>query len=288
MNVFLRLFANRRLFVLLLAVILLTVSVGMTRGEREKVTWVEAGVKNTVAWLSSWIPSPSRLLAEGSPEGKGEEGEEILQLKAELSRLKQENRQLKEAADYIDKNKESYITAQTVARSPDRWNDRLVIDKGKKDGIQRNMPVVTHEGLIGRVSAVTDQMADIQLLTDSGSTPGIAAHVLAGEEIFGLIEGYDEKSKRLLMKKIPSGVQLKKGQLVVTSGMSEIFPGNLLIGTVDKVTTGDFGVDQMVYVKPATRFERLQYVMVVRDPAKIQLKKHRQKLDSKDERNGGN
>lgn len=173
MNVFLRLFANRRLFVLLLAVILLTVSVGMTRGEREKVTWVEAGVKNTVAWLSSWIPSPSRLLAEGSPEGKGEEGEEILQLKAELSRLKQENRQLKEAADYIDKNKESYITAQTVARSPDRWNDRLVIDKGKKDGIQRNMPVVTHEGLIGRVSAVTDQMADIQLLTDSGSTRGL-------------------------------------------------------------------------------------------------------------------
>lgn len=118
---------------------------------------------------------------------------------------------MKEAANYIDKNKESYITAQTVARSPDRWNDRLVIDKGKKDGIQKNMPVVTHEGLIGRVSAVTDQMADIQLLTDSGSTPGIAAHVLAGEEIFGLIEGYDEKSKRLLMKKIASGVRLKKG-----------------------------------------------------------------------------
>ena len=133
--------------------------------------------------------------------------------------------------------------------------------------------------MIGRVSAVTDQMADIQLLTDSGSTPGIAAHVLAGEEIFGLIEGYDEKSKHLLMKKIASGVRLKKGQLVVTSGMSEIFPGNLLIGTVDQVTTGDFGVDQMVHVKPAARFERLQYVMVVRDPAKIQLNKHRQKLD---------
>lgn len=70
MIVFLRLFANRRLFVLLLAVILLTVSVGMTRGEREKVTWVEAGVKNTVAWLSSWIPAPSRLLAEEAPEGE--------------------------------------------------------------------------------------------------------------------------------------------------------------------------------------------------------------------------
>ncbi len=195
MNVFLRLFANRRLFVLLLAVILLTVSVGMTRGEREKVTWVEAGVKNTVAWLSSWIPSPSRLLAEGSPEGKGEEGEEILQLKAELSRLKQENRQLKEAADYTDKNKESYITAQTVARSPDRWNDRLVIDKGKKDGIQRNMPVVTHEGLIGRVSAVDRSDGGYPTSYRLRQHPGIAAHVLAGEEIFGLIEGYDAKKQ---------------------------------------------------------------------------------------------
>lgn len=283
MNLFLRLFANRRLFVLLLAVILLTVSVGITRGEREKVTWVEAGVKNTVAWLSSWIPAPSRLLAEGEDE----KGEGVLQLKAEVSQLKQENRQLKEAADYINKNKESYITAQTVARSPDRWNDRLVIDRGKKDGIQKNMPVVTHEGLIGRVSAVTDQMADIQLLTDSGSSPGIAAHVQTGKEIFGLIEGYDEKSKRLLMKKIPSGVKLNKGQLVVTSGMSEIFPGNLLIGTVDQVTTGDFGVDQMVYVKPAARFEGLQYVMVVRDPAKIQLNKHRHQLENPDGGKGG-
>ena len=137
MIVFLRLFANRRLFVLLLAVILLTVSVGMTRGEREKVTWVEAGVKNSVAWLSSWIPAPSRLLAEEAPEGGDAEGGGVLQLKAELSRLKQENRQLKEAANYIDKNKESYITAQTVARSPDRWKDRLVIDKGKRTASKR-------------------------------------------------------------------------------------------------------------------------------------------------------
>ncbi|PTX59393.1 rod shape-determining protein MreC [Melghirimyces profundicolus] len=288
-----RLFANRRLFVILLSVILLTVSVGMTRGEREEVTWVEAGVKNTHAWLSGWIQGPTRLVAgwfdgdTAAVNGSDAGPENVLRLKAEVKRLKQENRRLKEAAGYIERDKKNVITARTVSRSPDRWNDRVVIDRGKVDGIRTDMPVVTDEGLIGRISAATDHMADVQLLTDSGSAPGIAAHVRTGdEEIFGLLEGYDAKKKRLLLKKIPSGAKLKKGQLVVTSGLSDIFPGDLLIGTVDEVKRGDFGVDRMVYVKPAARFERLHYVMVVRDPAKIKLKEHRKKLNSEGEGNG--
>lgn len=202
--------------------------------------------------------------------------------------MERENRRLKEVAQYMNENKQNYITAKTVSRSPDRWNDRVVIDKGKKDQIQKDMPVITSEGLIGRVSAVTNYMADVQLLTDSGSGPGIAAQIQSGDqEIFGLIEGYDASRKRLLMKKIPSGIQPKKGQLVVTSDLSDRFPGDLLIGSVDEVVRGDFGVDRMVYVKPAAQFERLHYVMVVRDPTKIKLQKHRQKLNGKEKGNGG-
>src|SRR5699024_2390784 len=95
------------------------------------------------------------------------------------------------------------------------------------------------------------------------------------------IEGYDAKKKRLLLKKVPDGAELKKGQLVVTSGLSDLFPGDLLIGTVDEVTRGEFGVDRMVYVKPAARFEQLHYVMVVRDPAKIHVEEHRKELNKR-------
>ncbi|SMO37561.1 rod shape-determining protein MreC [Melghirimyces algeriensis] len=284
-----RLFANRRLFVLLVSVILLTVTVGMTRSGRDELTWMEAGIKNTGAWLNGWFSGFSyTALAWFDDEPTAEEKENVSQLKADIARLERENRRLKEVAQYMNENKQNYITAKTVSRSPDRWNDRVVIDKGKKDQIQKDMPVITSEGLIGRVSAVTNYMADVQLLTDSGSGPGIAAQIQSGDqEIFGLIEGYDASRKRLLMKKIPSGIQPKKGQLVVTSDLSDRFPGDLLIGSVDEVVRGDFGVDRMVYVKPAAQFERLHYVMVVRDPTKIKLQKHRQKLNGKEKGNGG-
>ncbi|MDR6226423.1 rod shape-determining protein MreC [Desmospora profundinema] len=276
---FFRLFANRRLFIFLLSVILLTVTAGMTRGEREHLSWPEAAVKTTVAWVQGLLAKPTHAMTgwwdHASDARKN--GQNDLQLQSELERLRQENKQLKEAVGYIDKTEADLITAQVVSRSPDRWNNRMVIDRGTADGVEKDMPVITHEGLIGRVQAATKHMADVVLLTDSGSGPGIAAHIQAGdEEVFGLIEGYDTKTKRLLMKKISSKQKLKEGQLVVTSNMSDIYSGGLLVGTVDEVSQGDFGVDQMVSIKTAARFERLDYVMVVRDPQNIQLQEHQE------------
>lgn len=293
---FSRFFGNRRIFVVLFSVILMIMMMGMTRGERDRLTWPELVVKNSISYVNGivsqsqysmldWIGTSSS--SKGMDEELGRESQSYLQLKSEVARLKRENEQLKKDVGYTERNQTKYITARTVSRSPDRWNNRIVIDKGNQDGIKKDMPVVTQKGLIGRVTASTDHMADVQLLTDSHNGPGVAAQVLTHKnEAFGLIEGYDAKKKRLLMKKISSDAKLKKGQPVVTSDLSDIYAGQLLIGTVDQVATGDFGVDQMVYIKPAAGFERLDYVMVVEDPTKLQLKNHRKELDTKEE-NGG-
>ncbi|SDW26114.1 rod shape-determining protein MreC [Marininema mesophilum] len=296
---FFRLFANRRLFVLLIAVILLIVTVGMTRGERDSLTWPEAGVKNGFAWINGLFSAPTYAITNWFSEwGKvGELSDEnrqlkkkansYLQIKSKMATLKRENEQLKGQVNYVNGTRAKTITAKAVARTPDRWNDRIVIDRGTTDGVAKDMPVITHEGLIGRVKVATGHMADVQLLTDTGSGPGIAAHVKSGnEESFGLIEGYDPDKKRLLLKKVSPKAKLKKGQTVVTSGLSDIYSEDLLIGTVDKVTSGEFGVDQMAYVKPAAGIEHLNYVMVVKNPTKLQLKDHRQKVDSKEENEG--
>ncbi|SFS95943.1 rod shape-determining protein MreC [Marininema halotolerans] len=292
---FFRLFANRRLFVLLLSVILLTVTVGMTRGERDSFTWPQAIVKNSIAFVDSLFATPVYTLTNWISElgNVGKYSEEnrqlkkeangVQQLKSQVATLQEENKQLKDQVNYVDRNRAKTITAKAVARTPDRWNDRIVIDRGTKDGVAKDMPVVTDKGLIGRVKAATGHMADVQLLTDTGSGPGIAAHVKSGkEESFGLIEGYDPDKKRLLLKKISPKAKLKKGQTVVTSGLSDIYSGDLLIGTVERVTPGEFGVDQMAYVKPAASIEHLSYVMVVRDPTKLQLKVHRKQVDKEE------
>jgi rod shape-determining protein MreC len=287
---FFRLFANRRLFIFLLSVILLTVTAGMTRGERDQLTWPETAVKTTAAWAQGLFSKSTYAMVgwfDGASEAQ-ETGMSMEQLQSELEQLRQENKQLKEAVGYVEKTEAELITARVVSRSPDRWNNKVVIDRGTADGVEKDMPVITHEGLIGRVEAATKHMADVELLTDSGSGPGIAAHILTGEEeVFGVIEGYDAKTKRLLMKKISTKQKLEKGQQVITSDLSDIYSGGLLIGTVDQVAPGDFGVDQMVTIQTAARLERLHYVMVVRDPRNIQLQEHRKAVERAGQKDGG-
>lgn len=288
---FFRLFANRRLFFFLLSVILLIVAVGITRGEREQITWPEAMVKTSVAWLQGLISKPTFAMSDWwnhASEATDQHKKNDLQLQAEVERLQRENKELKDVVDYIENTEVDLVTARVVSRSPDRWNNQVVINQGTADGVKKDMPVITHEGLIGRVQVATKHMADVELLTDSGSGPGIAAHIHTEDDtVFGLIEGYDAKKQRLLMKKISSQKKLKKGQPVVTSEMSDIYSGGLLVGTVDQISSGDFGVDQMVSIKPAARFEQLDYVMVVRDPQKIQLRQHQKTIDRPQTENGG-
>ncbi|SEN34369.1 rod shape-determining protein MreC [Lihuaxuella thermophila] len=287
---FIRFFIHRPLLILLLSVILLFLSVGMTRGDRGELDGPESWIKDGVFRLQGFLYQETQaLISLISPENSAKpaaEPQEFLNLKSRVFQLEQENEELKKLLGYKEKDRVTYIPARVVYRSPDRWNNRVVINRGSSDGVYAKMPIITSQGLIGRVQSVTEDMADIQLLTDSGSGPGIAA-VIQGEngETLGILEGYDPEKKRLIMKKIPASAKPKKGQIVVTSRLSDIYTGGILIGTVDQVKTGEFGVDQIVYVKPSASFERLDFVLVVRDPAKLQLIRHQ--AGGKDVKGGG-
>lgn len=253
---------------------------GMTRGERDNLTLPERWIKNVTDTVGSGLYRPTSVLAgwfqASSSQGHPSASTQVLQLKAQLAQLEEENRQLKELIGYRKQNDQvSYIAAHVVARNPDRWNNRVVIDRGSEDGVLVHMPVITDQGLIGRVTDVTEHLADVQLLTDSDESPGIAAHLQTAQgTYFGIVDGFDEGRKRLIMKYIPAAAKPKKGDIVVTSDQSDIYTGGLLIGTVDGVAPGEYGVDKTVYVKPSASFEQLNYVLVVRDPEKLQLREH--------------
>jgi rod shape-determining protein MreC len=215
--------------------------------------------------------------------------EDYLRLQNEVAELKKKQSELEKLVDYTEEWKEDYVVAQVVARSPDRFNDVIVIDRGREDGIRPNMPVITPEGLIGRIESVTDSMANVQLLTSSRSEGMLNAPAIAAEvrerDAFGIIEGYDHEKEALILSMIDSDVELKEGDTVVTYHQSEIYPPNLLIGTVEEVGAGIYGLDKMAFVKPTASFHRLQYVMVVQDSEKIEVQEHLDETD-RDE-NGG-
>ena len=84
------------------------------------------------------------------------------------------------------------------------------------------------------------------------------------QEVFGFIEGYDEKRKELVMKRIDSSFEVKKGQKVISSGLGGIFPKGILIGEVTEVTTDDYGLTKLAYVKPAADFFILDHVIIAK------------------------
>ncbi|MFC7440836.1 rod shape-determining protein MreC [Laceyella putida] len=273
-----------RILIFVCLVLLLFISVGMTRGERGVLVGPESWVKNTVAVIEGIFYSPVRsaLALSPSSEAASPKSEEIARLEAKLKELQRENEELKKQWGYAKEKPIDYIAARVAFRNPDRWHNRVVINRGKEDGVEPKMPIVTSQGLIGRVQSVTGHMADVQLLTDMGDGPSIAAMIQGEkEEVLGIIEGYDALKKRLILKKVAVTAKIKAGEPVVTSRLSDIYPGGILIGTVAEIKLGESGAEQLVYVKPSATFEQLDYVMVVRDPEKLQLNQHNNEVQSK-------
>lgn len=84
------------------------------------------------------------------------------------------------------------------------------------------------------------------------------------ENIFGLIEGYDEKRRALLLKRIPFDAKIEKKQKVLTSGLGGVFPKDLPIGEVMEVVPDQYGLTKMVYVKPLANFYDIDDVIIVK------------------------
>ncbi|CAH0306603.1 Cell shape-determining protein MreC [Peribacillus simplex] len=139
----------------------------------------------------------------------------------------------------------------------------LTINKGKRNGVEKNMAVITSNGLVGKVKSATDFTASVQLLSSIDKANRVSAIVQGDDKAYGLIEGFDDKKNLLLMKRIPYDKKIKKNSLVITSGYGGIFPKGLLIGKVVDVKVDQYGLNQTAYIEPSTDFYDINNVMVV-------------------------
>ena len=141
----------------------------------------------------------------------------------------------------------------------------MILNKGSVHGVQKNMAVTTARGLIGKVTLVTAYTSQVELLYTNNSNYRVSA--FAQEEtgdVYGLIEGFDNEQGELIFKRIDSSAVVKEGAKVVTSGLGGIFPKGILIGEITEITTDDFGLTKMAYVKPAANFSLLENVTILK------------------------
>ncbi len=269
-------FLNKKLILLLISIIILVALIGFSLRDKENVSWPEQFVRDTTGFIQQIFHTPTQFVAGifediGDLRDTYEENEklkarldEYLSLKAEVERLDKENEELREIAGVSDDlTAYSTIQATVIGRNPDRWQEVIIINKGKLDGIEKNMAVITAQGLIGKVKSSTQFASQVQLLSTSDPKNRISATIQGNNNVFGLIEGYDPDTKMLLMKKIDFDVKVKKGATVVSSGLGQVFPEGLPIGTVDKIEVDEYGLTQTAYVKPAADFYDISNVIVV-------------------------
>ncbi|WP_274307583.1 rod shape-determining protein MreC [Solibacillus daqui] len=270
---------NKKLIILLVSVIFLVALIGFSLRDRHNATLPEKLIKDTVGFAQSLVAKPTNYITGifsniDSLMNTYDENqrlkmrlEDFAVLQAEVSTLKAENASLRELAKVEESLRDfDPIQATVIARNPDQWEEKIILNKGTAHGVEKNMAVMTSRGLIGKIVIATPYTSEVELLYTNNENYRVSAIVFGenNEEIHGLIEGYDAERNELLLKRIDSKIKLKVGGKVISSGLGGIFPKGMLIGEITEVTTDDFGLTKMAYVKPAADFSMLENVIIAK------------------------
>ena len=189
---------------------------------------------------------------------------ELQELKLHMNRYREAdlaNQRLRALLNFKKSIATPLLPAQLVAFDPSGWFQTILIDKGRNDGVVRDMAVVSAEGLVGRVIGESNHHAKVLLILDGNSA--VDAYIQRSRAR-GVLVGLGREL--CLLKYVQRNEDVQVGDKVISSGMGGVFPKGLLVGTVQEVVRGSSGLFQRVEVEPAVNFSRLEEVMVVIQP----------------------
>ena len=272
---------NKNIIITLILGIIVVTMLSVTLAKRSsggKPNVVQSVVNDSVAIMDRVVSAPVKFVENRVADVQGllDTYHENERLKEQLDTYdnavqqnKNKDREIKALKEELALNETlsdyEKVTANVISRSPDSWQDILVIDKGSKDGLEDNMAVMSQKGLIGRVIEVSLTSAKVELLTSSNQTSNHFPVRISSEggESFGLLNNYDEKSGTLIVDQLTGNTEFKEGDVVQTSGLGGNSPADLPIGTVVEAKVDSFGLDRNVYVKPYAQMYDISVVTVV-------------------------
>ena len=274
-------FSNKKLILLLVGMIFLVALISFSLRDQKNATIPEQFIKDTVGFVQSIVSKPTNYITGifndiNSLLNTYEENkrlkmrlEDFAVLQAEVNTLQSENKSLKELVEKESSLAEfNPLKAMVIARNPDQWEEKIILNKGSSHGVELNMAVMTTKGLIGKISLVTPLTSEVELLYTNNPNYRVSAIIQSEKsDVFGLIEGYDEERNELILKRIDSSDEVNVGEQVISSGLGGIFPKGILIGEVTEITTDDYGLTKLAYVKPAADFSMLEDVIIVQRTA---------------------
>jgi rod shape-determining protein MreC len=154
--------------------------------------------------------------------------------------------------------KTAEVRGRVIGYEPNNFMSVLIVDMGRRDGVQKGMPVVTERGLVGHIHKVGANWAKVLLIIDPSSS---VAALVQSSRAPGLVSG--RLGQDLVMDYIPQEETVSVGDVILTSGMSGNYPKSLLIGQVLEVEQRDIDPFQRAIVRPSVNFEKLETVLVI-------------------------
>jgi rod shape-determining protein MreC len=179
--------------------------------------------------------------------------------------LKEEINELKKLLELNTITSEyKIINATVIARNLEEYLDIVTIDKGKKDGIKKDMAVVTNEGLLGKTIKVSNNTSKVKLLTSPDIYNKISIMIQTeSKKVYGILSRYEEKTNSFIIEGIDDLAIIKEGDLIYTTGLGEVYPTGILIGKVTRISKDHFDLSYNLKITPSSNFNNFHYVGVL-------------------------
>lgn len=219
-------------------------------------TWIATRYQAVQSFIQA--PQDTTRLRQRNAELEAE----VARLQAQVIELQQrisETSILSALVDFARANPEySYQGAAVIGYDTSPFLRYVLINRGSDQGLRRGMPVVTQQGLVGRVDAVTSSAARVQLITDPASTVNVRLDPSGAQAVLnGQITG------DVALEMIPQDANVEIGDLVLTSGLGGTYPPNLLVGQVSGVRSQAQDLFQRATVQTVVDFSQLEIVLVI-------------------------
>lgn len=210
------------------------------------------------------------VLRDARAENERLQGQ-VAQLEADKLKLQEQLRVTEQTGKLLQSSLPQFtqtVPAHVVGRDATVWYRTVVIDKGFISGIEKDQPVVTAQGLVGRVTSVAPNAARVLLLTDERHASGAAIGQAADSRVMGIVQGTSnasgKSSLRCELKLVgATGEKPAVGETVFTSGQDGFYPRGLIIGKVVAPLNAAENSPDTVPIEPASPLDKLESVGVL-------------------------
>jgi len=267
--------------ILLFIAIFIGLSVSIIRTDR-KLTAPEKIIKDTALFINKVLYAPIKFVKDKASETKNKNNiyekymelekdkQEIDLLKSQNAELKKEHEQMKKLLDLDNSLTENtYLNATVINRNLNYFSNTMTIDKGEKNQVEVDMAVIVSNGLVGKILSTSNFNSTVKLLTSNDINNKISVKIESDDKyIYGLLSGYDEKNKYLLIEGISTNEPINENSVVTTTGFGDVFPSGILVGKVVGTKKDSFDLATTVLVKSAVDFDNLNFVTVLKRKTK--------------------